>query len=108
MMQRLGMNVEPIPNAKQVIIRTENKEILINNPEVAAIEMQGQRMFQIVGGSVSEKDLEREEAEKVEIPDEDAQLVASQTKTTLAEARKVLEETKGDLAKAILLLQSKS
>ena len=33
MMQRLGMNVEPIPSAKQVIIRTENREILIDNPE---------------------------------------------------------------------------
>jgi nascent polypeptide-associated complex subunit alpha len=40
------------------------------------------------------------------IPEEDARLVADQTGKSLEEAKKALEECGGDLAKAILLLQS--
>ncbi len=107
MMQRLGMKVDEIPNAKQVIIRTENKDILIDNPDVAVIEVQGQRMFQIVGGNVSEKSVTKEVIEE-EIPNEDVQLVVNQTGKSLNEVKTALKETNGDLAKAILILQSKS
>ncbi|MEM2420009.1 MAG: hypothetical protein QXL38_03375 [Candidatus Bathyarchaeia archaeon] len=41
------------------------------------------------------------------MPEEDVRLVADQTGKSLEEARKALEECEGDLAKAILLLQSK-
>lgn len=41
---------------------------------------------------------------EVEISDEDIALVASQTGTSPKEARKVLEETKGDIAEAIVKL----
>ncbi|MCK4243542.1 nascent polypeptide-associated complex protein [Candidatus Bathyarchaeota archaeon] len=107
MMQRLGMKVDEIPNAKQVIIRTENKDILIDNPDVAVIEVQGQRVFQIVGGRVSEKSVTKDVIEE-EIPNEDVQLVVNQTGKSLSEVKAALKETNGDLAKAILLLQSKS
>jgi nascent polypeptide-associated complex subunit alpha len=40
------------------------------------------------------------------VSEEDVKLVADQTGKTVDEARKALEECKGDLAKAILLLQS--
>jgi len=40
------------------------------------------------------------------MPEEDVRLVADQTGKSLEEARKALEESGGDLAKAILLLQS--
>jgi len=107
MMQRLGMKVDEVPNAKQVIIRTENKDILIDNPDVAVIEVQGQRMFQIVGGRVSEERVTKDVIEE-EIPNEDVQLVVNQTGKSLSEVKAALKETNGDLAKAILLLQSKS
>ena len=41
------------------------------------------------------------------IPEEDIQLVADQTGKSIEEARRALEETEGDLAKAILLLQTR-
>jgi len=103
MMQRMGLSMDAISDVEQVIIKTHSKEITIEEPEVAIMEMQGQKIFQITGGKISEKVTER----KLTIPEEDARLVADQTGKSLEEAKKALEECGGDLAKAILLLQSK-
>ncbi len=103
MMQRMGLSMDAIPDVEQVIIKTSSKEILIENPEVAVVDIQGQKMFQVAGGKITEKAVER----KLTIPEEDVKLVADQTGKSLEEARRALEECEGDLAKAILLLQSK-
>jgi len=103
MMQRMGLSMDAVPEVEQVIIKTSGKEIVIEEPEVAVLDVQGQRIFQITGGKISEKAVER----KLVIPEEDVRLVADQTGKSLEEARKALEESEGDLAKAILLLQSK-
>ncbi|MDI6691487.1 MAG: nascent polypeptide-associated complex protein [Candidatus Bathyarchaeota archaeon] len=103
MMQRMGLSMDTIPEVEQVIIKTSSKEITIEEPEVAIMEMQGQKIFQVTGGKLSEKAVER----KLTIPEEDVRLVADQTGKSPEEARKALEECQGDLAKAILLLQSK-
>ena len=103
MMQRMGMSMDAVPDVEQVIIKTSGKEITIEEPEVAILEVQGQRIFQVAGGKISEKVTER----KLTFPEEDVRLVADQTGKSIEEARKALEECEGDLAKAILLLQSK-
>jgi nascent polypeptide-associated complex subunit alpha len=103
MMQRMGLNMDTVPDVEQVVIKTNSKEIVIEEPDVAVLEIQGQRVFQVTGGKISEKAVER----KLVIPEEDVRLVADQTGKSVEEARKALEECDGDLAKAILLLQSK-
>jgi nascent polypeptide-associated complex subunit alpha len=103
MMQRMGLSMDAVPDVEQVTIKTSGKEITIEAPEVAIMEMQGQKIFQITGGKISEKAVER----KITLPEEDVRLVADQTGKSPDEARKALEESGGDLAKAILLLQSK-
>ncbi|MEM3765401.1 MAG: nascent polypeptide-associated complex protein [Candidatus Bathyarchaeia archaeon] len=103
MMQRMGLSMDAIPDVEQVVIKTSSKEILIENPEVAVVDIQGQKMFQVAGGKITEKAVER----KLIILEEDVRLVADQTGKSLEEARKALEECDGDLAKAILFLQSK-
>jgi len=107
-MQRLGMNMDAVPDVEQVIIKTSSKEITIEQPEVAILEMQGQKIFQIIGGKVTEKAPERAvaSASGFVVSEEDVKLVADQTGKSIEEARKALEECEGDLAKAILLLQS--
>ena len=95
-MRRLGLNMSPL-DVDEVILKTKDKEIIIQKPEVAVLEVQGQRIFQIVGGEVSEK-------KKLVIPDEDVQLVAQQAGVSFERARAALEQTNGDLAQAILLL----
>jgi nascent polypeptide-associated complex subunit alpha len=103
MMQRMGMSMDAVPDVERVIIKTSGKEITIEEPEVAILEVQGQKIFQVAGGKISEKVTEH----KPTFPEEDVRLVADQTGKSLEEARKALEECGGDLAKAILLLQSK-
>lgn len=102
MMQRMGMNMNAVEDVQQVVIKTGSKEIVIEGPEVAILEVQGQKIFQVTGGKITEKALERKAAA---ISEEDARLVADQTGKSLEEAKKALEESGGDLAKAILLLQ---
>jgi nascent polypeptide-associated complex subunit alpha len=104
MMQRMGMSMDSIPEVTQVVVKTATKDIIIDEPEVAILNMQGQRVYQVMGGRVTEKAVVVEK--KLIIPDEDVQLVAGQTGKSVEEARKALEESGGDLAKAILLLQS--
>jgi len=104
MMQRMGLSMDAVPEVEQVVIKTSSKEITIEEPEVAILDMQGQKIFQVTGGKITEKAAER----KSTIPEEDVRLVADQTGKSPEEARKTLEECGGDLAKAILLLQSKT
>jgi len=100
MMQRMGLSMGEMPDVEQVIFKTSTKEIVIENPEVAIMEMRGQKIFQVTGEKIVEKAIEK----KVTIPEEDVQLVATQAKVSVEEARAALEQTKGDLAQAILLL----
>ena len=99
MMQRMGLTMNPI-EVEEVILRTKDKEITVGNPEVAVLEVQGQKIFQVTGGEITERTLEK----KTAIPDEDVQLVAQQANVSQERARAALEETSGDLAQAILLL----
>jgi nascent polypeptide-associated complex subunit alpha len=100
----MGMSMDSIADVENVVIKTGNKEITIEAPEVAILEMQGQKIFQITGGKITEKAAEHKPSG---IAEEDVKLVADQTGKSMEEARKALEESDGDLAKAILLLQSK-
>jgi nascent polypeptide-associated complex subunit alpha len=100
----MGMNMGEMPNIEEVIFRTSDKEIVVDNAQVAVIDMGGQKIFQVTG-NVSERELDGEAA-KVTIPEEDAQLVADQTGKSIEDAKRALEESDGDLAKAILLLQT--
>jgi len=104
MMQRMGMSMDTVEEVKEVIIKTPDKDIIIAEPEVAVLAVQGQKIFQVTGGKITEKAAERKAPT---IPEEDVRLVADQTGKSPEEARKALEESGGDLAKAILLLQSK-
>jgi nascent polypeptide-associated complex subunit alpha len=110
MMQRMGMNMDSVPDVEQVIIRTAGKDIVIDEPEVAILVVQGQKMYQVIGGQVSEQaPSARGTASapaKPTFSEEDVQLVADQTGKSLEKARDALLESGGDLAKAILLLQS--
>ena len=106
MMERMGLSMDAMTDVQQVVIKTRMKEIIVEEPEVAILNLKGQKVFQVTGGKITEKALVAEE-EKLVIPEEDVRLVADQTGKSVEEARMALEESGGDLAKAILLLQTK-
>ena len=97
MMRKLGISVKEIENVEKVTIQTNTKEYVFDGAEVTIMDAQGQKTYQIVG---KPRIVERKE----EIPKEDIELIMEQTGKTAEEAEKALEETKGDIAEAIMKL----
>src|SRR5439155_25848048 len=85
MMQRMGMQVEQIDNVTRVVIESASKRIVIDNPEVAIVKVQGQTVYQVGGGTA------REEGQAGASTHEDAKLVASQSGVSTEEAAKALQ-----------------
>ena len=100
-MKRLGIKQEEI-DAELVIIKTADKDLVIKNPHVSKVNMMGQETFQIVG-DVAEVDKDV----STEINEDDLETVMEQTSCSKEQALEALEESKGNLAEAILSLQNK-
>lgn len=99
MMDKMGLDMEEIPNVQEVIIKTDKKEIIIAKPTVTEMKAQDNSIFQVVAESFEEKELE------VQIfSDEDISLVCQQANVDEEKAKNALAEADGDLARAILLL----
>lgn len=90
MMKQLGIKNEEI-NASKVIIESEGKKLVFENPQVQLMVMQGQKTYTIIG----------DPKEESEIPNEDVELVSEQANVSKEEAKKALEESNGDIAEAI-------
>ncbi len=100
MMQKMGMAVQQLDDVTKVIMETPTRKIIIDNPEVATVTVQGQTVYQVGGGTV------REEGQSGG-SQYDANLVASQAGVSIEMATKALKESNGDLAQAIILLKNK-
>jgi len=100
MMDRLGINMKEIPNVQEVVIKTPEKELHVTNASVSEIVAQGNRMFQVSG------DVEEVDVEKKTFSEEDILLVQQQTGASKEKAVAALEESDGEVARAILKLSS--
>ena len=98
-MKRLGIKQEEI-DANEVIIKTNDKEIIIQNPQVSKVNMMGQETFQVTG-----QIQERQISSEPEINEEDIKTVIAQTGATEEKVREAIKENDGDLAKTILSLK---
>jgi nascent polypeptide-associated complex subunit alpha len=107
MMRQMGMRMDEIDGVKEVVIRLTEKELVIETPSVSVINMQGQRIYQIIGEKTSERPLEGGPKVVPTIKEEDVLLVAQQANVSYEESKKALEETSGDLAQAIILLKTR-
>ena len=91
MMKQLGIAQEEI-DANRVIIEKNDGRIIIDNPSVVKINMQGQENFQI-SGDVSEEET---------ISEDDVKMVVEKTGKTEDEAKEALEKSGGDITEAIM------
>jgi nascent polypeptide-associated complex subunit alpha len=100
MMKQMGIQQQDIDDAIRVEIICESRKIVIEPAQVAAVNMMGQKTWQVSGES-------REESldAKPEISDEDVKTVAEQAGVSEKEAKRAIEEADGDLAAAILKLR---
>ncbi|PCR91607.1 nascent polypeptide-associated complex protein [Natrinema ejinorense] len=108
MMEQMGIDVEDI-DAEEVIIRTDEYDLVFDDAEVTKMDARGQETYQVIGspeeveagsaggsaGGESDSDAGSS------IPDEDVELVATRAGVGEDEAREALEANDGDLAAAV-------
>ena len=96
MMKQMGIAQQEI-DANRVIIETDEKDIIIENPSIMKINMQGNENFQI-SGDISEQD-----KQNANTSEEDIQTIIEKTNCTKKQAEQELEKTH-DIAEAIINL----
>lgn len=96
MMKQMGISQDDIDASRVIIEKTDGKRLIIANPSVTKMNIQGNEMLQVSGAM-------QEEAEEVGISQEDIDQVVEKAGVTAEQAKEALEET-GDLAEAILKL----
>jgi len=96
MMKKMGISQTEILASKVTIETKDGKKLIIDEPNVMKIKMQGQTSFQITGE-------ERIETEIVVDTSEDIKTIMEKTGATESEAKDALKKT-GDLADAIMEL----
>ncbi|MCK4327225.1 MAG: nascent polypeptide-associated complex protein [Candidatus Diapherotrites archaeon] len=94
-MKAMGIKQKEI-NADEVVIKAEGREIVVSNPKVIEIDMQGTKTFQVMG-DISERGIGPSE--------EDVKMVMEQAGADEEKARAALEKSSGDIAEAIMALK---
>lgn len=94
-MAQMGIKSEELPATKVTIELEDGTRLVVFEPTVVQIEMQGQKTFQI-SGKIQE---EREAGE------DDIKMVMEQAGVSREEAQNALRETGGDIAEAIIQLK---
>ncbi|MEM4348066.1 MAG: nascent polypeptide-associated complex protein [Candidatus Anstonellaceae archaeon] len=96
LMKQMGIKTEELQASKVIIELSEGgQRIVVFEPSVIQIEMQGQKSFQISGRVHYEE----------EAGEEDIKLVMQETGCSREEAQNALRDTGGDIAEAILRLK---
>lgn len=96
LMKQMGMSQEEIDASRVIIEKTDDTKLVIENPSVTKIKMQGQETFQIAGDI-------KEETSAPKVSEQDIKTIIEKTGCTEQQARETLEKTQ-DLAEAILEL----
>jgi nascent polypeptide-associated complex subunit alpha len=97
LMKQMGINQEEI-EALRVVIEKENGKIVIENPNIIKIDMQGQENYQISG---EVKEIENEENNNSE---EDIKIIMEKCNCSKEEAINALKNADGDLTEALMEL----
>ena len=95
MMKKMGISQVNLP-IKRVIFEMEDSNLVIEDPSVTKISMQGQISYQVVG--------EESEESTESFSKEDVEMVIEKTGKDEGEVREALEKSNGDIAEAIMEL----
>jgi nascent polypeptide-associated complex subunit alpha len=91
LMKQMGINSKEI-KAIRVVIEMDDENIVITDPQITEINMQGQTSFQIAGKT--EKQAKTNE--------EDLKLIMEKTGCSREKALELLKNANGDIAEAIM------
>jgi nascent polypeptide-associated complex subunit alpha len=95
MMKQMGIKNEEM-EAERVVIEGKTKKIVIENPSVTIVEVQGRKTYTIMG---------EEREEEKGISREDIDMVVRQANVSEKKAEAALKKNEGDIAAAILELK---
>lgn len=95
MMKQLGIKTEELA-ANKVVFELDGKKLVIDNPAVTVMIVQGKKTYTVMGEA---------KEESAGLPEEDVKMVAGQAGVSEEKARKALEESNGDIAEAITKLK---
>ena len=114
MMKRMGMTTEELDDVEEVIIRRRSEEVVLADPSVTVVTVQGVKTYQIAGepvvrprGSSPAPSTPAPPAAPTALPEEDIALVMGQAQVDRPTAEAALRETSGEPAEAILRLLSR-
>ncbi len=120
-MQNQGIDMDQV-DATRVIIEGPEKTLVIEEPEVVLMKQAGQEIYQVIGSAEEylsdelnisdmtvEENLDSTELseQKPKITESDIMLVATQGNVSPEEAKAVLMECDGDIAKSILNIKNR-
>jgi nascent polypeptide-associated complex subunit alpha len=97
MMKKMGISQTPL-NVDKVIFEMKEGNLVINDPSVIRIMMQGQESYQVTG--------EAHEETKEIFSEDDVKMVIEKTGKSEDEAKEALEKYNGDIAEAIMELKN--
>ena len=104
-MKKMGIKQTEMNNVIEVVIRTTDSEIVITNAEVVCVDMQGSRSYQI-SGTEETRPFGSQSSSAASFPNEDIELVMSQTQCTREKAIEALDAVNGQPAEAILKIMT--
>ena len=96
MMKKMGISQTQL-NVKRVVFEMDDGNLVIDEPSVLKVMMQGQETYQITGEA-------SEESEEL-FGDEDVSIVVEKSGKSEDEVRDALEKSEGDIAGAIMSLK---
>lgn len=102
MMKQMGIDQDEV-DANRVIIERDEGNIVIDNPSIVKIMMQGQENYQI-SGDVSVQEANSSEEDEDSKFDEDVKTLMEKCNCLEEEAKMALEKANGDLTEAMLEL----
>ncbi|MFH2106876.1 MAG: nascent polypeptide-associated complex protein [Candidatus Micrarchaeota archaeon] len=91
LMKQMGINSKEI-NAIRVIIEMEDENLVITDPQITEITMQGQTSFQIAGKTEMQ----------AKMNEDDLKLIMEKTGCSREKAIELLKNANGDIAEAIM------
>ncbi|MGK0209125.1 MAG: nascent polypeptide-associated complex subunit alpha [Patescibacteria group bacterium] len=97
MMKKMGISQEQI-RARRVIFETDEGNLVIEQPDIMRIKMQGQVSYQITGEAILEET-------GPSYDDDDIEMVMTQTEKSREDVVAALDSSDGDIAEAIVELK---
>ncbi len=101
-LDKMGLQMDEMPDVREVIIKTDEKEITLPKPSVTKMNTKNEGvMYMIAADSFEER-----EVEAPAFSENDVSMVCARTGVDAERAKEALTESNGELARAIMMLET--